>query len=851
MPETVNGIGTWYYGRTNTQLSQDQCEYCGKFGELKSYDTTLYFVFFFIPLIPLGRKRILDECPHCKRHRYMALGKWERMKREKLFELGRKYKEQPGNKDTAVELIQAIFVFKVGALLNTIAPLIEKHFAGDEEVLGMLGAAFGMLGQTAEAERCHRKAHNLKDTPETRISLANALIEQMRPGEAEPLIGYILDEKKDDDMPMLAILIQGYQAVGQHQEALNLMERAAAAFPDLEQDPSFIQMRKVSIRHRQTHTPITSAKPSTREPANSSPISLWTARLTGPAIALLLICGHLLWAHSLGNRRTWYLVSGQDNSYKVSINDKTYHLQPYSVRTIMLPEGRISVAFRDPDIDIDPEGFTFSTPFFMRPFSSRTLVLNPDRTAVLFWQKIRYSSHENPHHKTPHRTYAGKLWYNLDHINFKFKKLPDSISSESSAVMRSAIQVIDDSESALQILLNQAEQQGMQPVIDHLRYKLALHPDDDQALMIYSTLSEPDEALATIKKRLTDSPARIEWHRIYQDLLPRVQPQTDLTAEYRKLLAKNPDDAELIYLLGRLLPNDQAEQMFIRAANASPPSAHALHALAFDCLNVIQEYDKGLDYVRKAIALKPEKDQFQSTEYDLMLANKQYDVLLKRCNRELKQASNETDKFFKISEKICLLTKLGRVSEARASLDQFIKKLSSHAEVTKDDVREARYFLEALLLHAHGDVRGFVEKTATDKELGWQSKLLSGDLAGAFKMLEAMPKPTAYDFLLIYAGQTLSNNPDNAPDQALAKAIEMLKKNVDSHKQSLVDILESGKTDFDALKNLKLYGTQKAIALAAVGIKIPALRNQAFDLGANLNFGMGPPQLVLAQIMKK
>ena len=57
MPSTVNGIGTWYYGKDNLVTRNDRCEFCGNYGELKSYDTTLYFVVVFIPLIPLGRKR--------------------------------------------------------------------------------------------------------------------------------------------------------------------------------------------------------------------------------------------------------------------------------------------------------------------------------------------------------------------------------------------------------------------------------------------------------------------------------------------------------------------------------------------------------------------------------------------------------------------------------------------------------------------------------------------------------------------------------------------------------------------------------------------------------------------------
>ena len=52
MPYTMNGIGTWYWGQRNVQSRMGLCESCGRYGELKSYDTTLYIVVFFLPVIP-------------------------------------------------------------------------------------------------------------------------------------------------------------------------------------------------------------------------------------------------------------------------------------------------------------------------------------------------------------------------------------------------------------------------------------------------------------------------------------------------------------------------------------------------------------------------------------------------------------------------------------------------------------------------------------------------------------------------------------------------------------------------------------------------------------------------------
>ena len=72
MPSTVNGIGTHYWGKKNLYTYQGQCQACKRITSLSCYDTNLFFVVVFIPIIPLGRKRIIDHCSACTRHYAMA-----------------------------------------------------------------------------------------------------------------------------------------------------------------------------------------------------------------------------------------------------------------------------------------------------------------------------------------------------------------------------------------------------------------------------------------------------------------------------------------------------------------------------------------------------------------------------------------------------------------------------------------------------------------------------------------------------------------------------------------------------------------------------------------------------------
>src|SRR3954453_990530 len=95
MPTTYNGIGTHYYGKKNRSVRTAVCGACHRVGNLESYDTRLWFVILFIPVIPLGRKRIIDKCPSCTRHMAASADAYEVARQLQTSEGLEKYRRQP------------------------------------------------------------------------------------------------------------------------------------------------------------------------------------------------------------------------------------------------------------------------------------------------------------------------------------------------------------------------------------------------------------------------------------------------------------------------------------------------------------------------------------------------------------------------------------------------------------------------------------------------------------------------------------------------------------------------------------------------------------------------------------
>src|SRR5436309_9081760 len=150
MPTTYNGIGTHYYGKKNLERRPGICQQCGRGVELVSYDTRLWFVFLLIPVIPLGRKRIVDYCPACTRHYALDADKWETAKQLEISGALEKYRSNP-TPEAAIEAHQQLLNFHQSAKAAEFRQTMGAKFADNAKVQAYLGDALLHLGKTDEA----------------------------------------------------------------------------------------------------------------------------------------------------------------------------------------------------------------------------------------------------------------------------------------------------------------------------------------------------------------------------------------------------------------------------------------------------------------------------------------------------------------------------------------------------------------------------------------------------------------------------------------------------------------------------------------------------------------------------
>ena len=135
MPVMINLFGDWHYGRKNLHQRPGTCEHCKKEGTLRSFDTTLFFVVFFIPVLPLGKRRMIDYCPACREGRCIPLKKWREMKERALREAREKFSNLPEDPKAAIDLMIAFASYHDRAAFEEAVPSILERFGDDPKVL--------------------------------------------------------------------------------------------------------------------------------------------------------------------------------------------------------------------------------------------------------------------------------------------------------------------------------------------------------------------------------------------------------------------------------------------------------------------------------------------------------------------------------------------------------------------------------------------------------------------------------------------------------------------------------------------------------------------------------------------
>lgn len=854
MPHTINGVGTWYYGKVRRFARRGVCENCGSYGVLRSFDTTLYFVVLFVPLVPLRKLRILDECTSCERHSYVKLRDWRRNQEEVIGQVHAAMEADPGHPEHAMSLAVAYAQFQDQEGFREQLPRIERAVKNSAEGQQILAAAHASFGDRGAAEQLLRRAVELDDSPGPRESLALNLCFQKRAREARELLGHLLEplpaaspapgpgedgadaeegEQEEERGPgLLLVVVESAQAAGEHAFALELLDEIAAVYPEEDLSGLREQSESVSEGYKVRNEAF---RPLPAEP--DAPGRARLASLIGPGIAALVLLGLAASAQSEAAGRPVYFVNGLSAPYTVEVAGQRLELRPDTPQSLTLPEGTHEIKVLDGPAGLAQQ-VTIETAFWSRPFTDEFFLVNPDQCALVLREEAIYAA--PPRDGAEPRLLTGEALHELEDLDYTFREFPPRLKlPEGSVEVRSRVALVDQGEPQVRaaFVLHYCGQEGL---LDWLEQRLRLEPDDLLLLSGYTAVAEPKRTLSFLQEGLSARPLRVDWHRVYQSLRERTSPEHDLESEYERLLAEAPESSEHLYLLGRCtIDPAKAAELLERATRSEPPSPYPFLGLGYQRMAVGQPED-ALKLFRDGLRIGAEHLLLPMEEHAMLALGRRKELATRLQQRFGEQPTDLVGAL----QLVKLLTLLGQPEEA----ERIQRECLAAHQKQKLDLKEATLVLELARPYASGDLAAFA--AACDATRAFEAAVARRDLPAAITA-HAVARQEDLDACLALALFAAKSGDDKTRDDVLDLAQRALANTEGGpgDRELLAAARGEGQPDHARLRALAIEVSRKRLLLALIGLRYPEEREAHFALARALNFESSFPQLLLREVL--
>ncbi|MFC1671547.1 tetratricopeptide repeat protein [Planctomycetota bacterium] len=662
-------VGSRFYGAEAVRRHIDTCRGCGRFGELLSHDSTLRAILLFFAVKTISKFRVMDRCPACGTYRRQRLLEWQHVKKDRIKSAFAALNKEPDNTEKLRDAVEALMYFQDEETFIQLATGLRDVRRNDPDVQTLLGKGYMRFSRYPEAEQAFRACLTSRDDHEIRSLLGLCLILQGRSEEAGPFLQQIFERRSTKDLHYLYRLVEGFQHEGRHDRVPATIGTIREVFAGNADERLLKAFERTSEKHRMSGQKVYPPwRPESPTPAKGGSLKLvFSLQRLLPVLGGLAVAAiYLIAAYNMADSPDVYIANGTPRKYTVLIGGKNKTVNSLSASRIIIPEGDYDVTVTIDGRTIPCEPVSIHTPFLTRPFLDRTFVVNPDKTAVLFWERIYYSARPGSAKAGEYDYHVGTSLHVFEGIDYHFGDFPQEITTESSGnVPRERIILSKDFEigNMLNFLVKQFD---VQHSVDYAKNILTFDPGTDSCLYALSGLLAGQDYIAFLKPGLDERPIRVNWHRMYQTTTEIVSRDYDLESEYQALLDKEGETPASLYLLARVVEDPKRNLALMeKAAEGTPPCSYALYGLGYSRLSQ-GRFDDALPLIDKAIGMEPGNSLFELMKSEALLALGKYVELLERYRRAGEERAGDPNA---VAYDLRLLERLGRGNEIKKVLE--------------------------------------------------------------------------------------------------------------------------------------------------------------------------------------
>jgi hypothetical protein len=842
MPQVINGIGTWYYGKRNRFTSKDVCQKCGQVVDISSYDTTLFFVFFFIPIIPLKKRHIINYCPQCTHHGVASLKEWEEGRETDLTQCVMALHDLPHDQEKALEALRMHAAYNAVEEFDRLAPLVKQAFADNGEVLFEMGCIelyFGQLDRAEQTLLLARQYH--PDTEVVNEQLADVYIQSFEPEKAQQYLKHITADTDAAKTPFLVRLAGAWQAVGDHPQALAALEEAAIISPEIRSEKLFKRMQKLSEKNRASGKRIQPDWLQSKQTGfdkNHRDFSGRLAAIVPMVLIVILLLIYLVTAFVKGQNHQVYLVNGLNTAYSITINEKRYLLHPRQPKSIYLAEGTTPVVLgpaypgeKDSVIRID-------TNFFLRPFSNHVFVYNPDLAAIVVKDSQTYfPENEMPVDEKEEEQpvfSAQKALHVFKGADYYFCEYPEAIelsSGDPEKVERITLAGLKQPSPGGPYFTAYLLTSDLDRATDYLLHFGELQPYEHLIPYWLNYLLPPEDFMEHAKPFLAKRPLLLDWHRTYQEESLIAGHGDALYQEYSAMHASDPENKVLLYLLGRASQDaDERTALWHKAIAPPDPLVRVYYSLSFDQLASASP-EKALEYARKGLSMEPDNPIYRGMLKTCCEANGLWKEAFDLHCETVHLTPQDLGYHYEL---VFMHARMGNVDKAQTCLKSLQKQFFRNAPAKVR--QENKALMNGWIHYYSGDYEEAKRQLLARNDPWWQfvDAIENGKMEEAESIAKMNDFYSLENLTLLYAAEMRSGRMEQA-DNYLKRLVEEW-KNFGTHEGYLYGLaLESGaETDIESLLHLPMETNAKAHALYALAYRYAAWRTQLLRLASRL-----------------
>ena len=592
--------------------------------------------------------------------------------------------------------------------------------------------------------------------------------------------------------------------------------------------------------------------PDSTEPRRPSRLVQLLGMLIFPALLVAGFAGWLTfgWSDTIPHA---YVVNGLDMPYSVLVNDALVNVPAHGWQQIGLNSGAVDVRPM-----ADGGGFTF-TPFQIavppgRDTQEPTLIINPDKVAVLSWEQIVYhrkSSESVDGFADQYAFHTGDAYYDFRGVTDHFVEPTETVevSCDSEATYRYLVRLVDlgTPVGVASVLLSYSE---VELAAVYARNLLTHDPSDEGVIELLAAIAPNGETLDFMKPYLEQVPLSLPWHLAYQALEAQLMPEVDQESYYQARLQMEPDNKAILHLLGLVTESPEMAENYWQQAAVEPDRVlPSLQALALRAANQA-EFASALQFLELAKQAAPKSLALDDLTESYLIAQGQYGEVIPLYMDRVRADPSDQAAAMTLAG---LYEAAGRSAKAQGIVEAFVRTASeADPNLDADSLQGLRMIFRSVMARWGNDPDAFIEITDQLGEGEWtmSALFLKGELDVALGYM-GQTKDDPFALLTLYI-MALNDNQFEKTEQYLSLALKALE--ADSQWRHIIvpwflpDAVAP--TLQDTLK-VRLDNADRRVLLTALGVTHSELRDSCFALARKLNHDRAFPYLTLKRLFNR